>query len=523
MNPRLALISVSDKTDLIAFARRLAARGFQFLSTGGSARALAAAGLAVREVAEFTGFPEILEGRVKTLHPRVHAGLLARPDHPEHQRQMRELGLEPIELLVVNLYPFVATAKKPGVGFEELIENIDIGGPTMVRAAAKNFAAVAVVTDPADYSEVAAEYERADRLSPATHWRLAKTAFERIAVYDAAIASALDEVRETPAGLAYQPAARDAAAAELPARLTLELPRRAALRYGENPHQAAALYAAPDAGGLAAGLCLQGKELSYNNWVDLDAAWQLAREFSAPAIAIIKHTNPAGCATAPELAEAWRQALACDPVSAFGGVVGVNRVLDEATAAEIHKLFVECIAAPGYTPEARAILAGKKQLRLLQVETPDRAGWQLRSISGGMLAQTPDQATEAPPWRLVTRRAPTPEEMAGLEFGWRVARHVKSNAIVLARGGQTLAVGAGQMSRVDSVKIAGMKARLPLAGASLASDAFFPFPDGIEEAARLGVTAVVQPGGSVKDQDAIAVCDRLGLAMMFTDRRHFRH
>ena len=521
----LALISVSDKTGLLPFAQRLVARGFQLLSTGGTARALREAGLPVQDVSEFTGFPEMLDGRVKTLHPKIHAGLLARRDDAEHQRQMAAHGLTAIDLLVVNLYPFEATAMRANASFEELIENIDIGGPTLVRAAAKNFAGVGVVTSPEDYEAVAGELENSGQLSIETRWELARRAFERIATYDAAIAGTLAKIRHEKDGFHYAPGGEGG----FPELLRLNYRKLSDLRYGENPHQRAALYGDPEQrSGLVWGRCLQGKELSYNNWVDLDAAWELAAEFDAPAVAIIKHTNPAGCATAATQAEAWRRALACDPVSAFGGVVGLNRELDGETAAEIAKLFVECIAAPAFHPEALRLLATKKQLRLL--EAPAAAsggksgGWRLKSLPGGMLAQDENYAPlDKTQLRTVSRRAPSAAELEGLHFGWKVAKHVKSNAIVLTRGTETVGVGAGQMSRVDSVRLAVMKAQSPVAGTVLASDAFFPFPDGIEEAARHGVIAVMQPGGSVRDAEVIAACDRHGMAMVFTGMRHFRH
>ncbi len=523
----LALISVSDKTGLIDFARKLTAYGFALLSTGGTARALRDAGLGVEDVAEFTGFPEMLDGRVKTLHPKIHAGLLARRDDPDHQRQMERHGLRAIDLLVVNLYPFEATAARPGASFEELIENIDIGGPTLVRAAAKNFTGVGVITSPSDYEEVARELESTRQLSLATRWELARRSFDRIAAYDAAIAATLARVQLQGEVWHYTPAGREG---EFPESLALRYRKLSSLRYGENPHQRAALYGDPqDPSGLVWGRCLQGKELSYNNWVDLDACWALAGEFEAPAAAIIKHTNPAGCATADTLEEAWRRALACDPVSAFGSVVGINRKLDADTAREISKLFVECIAAPGYDAEALHILSAKKQLRLVEVPAPApsrpaTAAWRLKTVPGGVLAQDDDRASLDPAQlKVVTKRAPTAEEMASLEFGWKVAKHVKSNAIVLTRGTQTVGVGAGQMSRVDSVRLAVMKAQSPVQGTVLASDAFFPFPDGVEEAARNGVTAVMQPGGSVRDAEVIAACDQHGLAMVFTGFRHFRH
>lgn len=523
MPARLALLSVSDKTGLAAFAGRLAAAGFDLVSTGGSARALREAGLAVRDVSEVTGFAEMLDGRVKTLHPAIHGGLLARRDQPGHLAQLAAHHITPIALVAVNLYPFEATAGRPGASFEELIENIDIGGPSMIRSAAKNFAAVTVVTTPGDYELVASEIERAGDTSLETRWRLAQKAFVRTAAYDAAIASTL---AARAVGQASARRADPAAPAALPALIAFGGEKLRDLRYGENPHQHAALYADRSVeGGLAQAEPLQGKELSFNNLVDLEAAWDLAREFDLPAVAIIKHTNPAGCATGGSLAEAYAKALACDPISAFGGVIGLNRPLDAGAATAIRDLFVECIAAPGYAPEAREILAAKKNLRLVQVTAPRPAPrLQVKQISGGWLLQDRDQgAPELEHLKVATRRGPTAAELEGLRFGWLVAKHVKSNAIVFARPGQTVAVGAGQMSRVDAVKIAAIKAQLPLAGSVLASDAFFPFPDSIEEAARHGITAVIQPGGSVRDADSIAACDRLGLAMVLTGTRHFRH
>lgn len=537
MRPRLALLSVSDKTGITGFARRLAACGLDLVSTGGTARSLREAGLSVRDVAEITQSPEMLDGRVKTLHPRVHGGLLGRWGVPEHRRQMEEHEITPIAVLVVNLYPFEQVAerlRREGVARAELIENIDIGGPAMVRSGAKNYESVAVVTDPDDYDLVAGELEKSGEVRLETRWRLAQKAYARTAVYDAAIAAVLAEL---PAGemdtqVRLQPRA-------LPARLALGAPRRQVLRYGENPHQQAALYtAAEQSGGMAQAKLLHGKELSYNNLVDLEAAWELAMEFALPAVTIIKHTNPAGCATAASLREAYELALACDPVAAFGAVVGVNRALDQEAAQAMAGLFLECIAAPGFSPEARQVLQKKKNLRLVEV-APVAAGAQLpkavavplqmRSISGGWLVQTRDDVLLlAEPWRVVTARAPTAEEGRAMRFGWTVAKHVKSNAIVFARGvgtegGQTLAVGAGQMSRVDAVKLAAMKAQLPLGGAVVASDAFFPFPDGIEAAVEQGATGFIQPGGSVHDADCIAACERLGAAMVFTGIRHFRH
>ncbi|HVA64550.1 MAG TPA: bifunctional phosphoribosylaminoimidazolecarboxamide formyltransferase/IMP cyclohydrolase [Terriglobales bacterium] len=521
---RRAVLSVSDKTGLVEFAQRLARLGFELVSTGGTAAALRDAGLAVRDVAEVTEYPEMLEGRVKTLHPRIHGGLLGRWREAEHRHQMEAHGIAPIELLVVNLYPFEQVAERAaaaaGVERGELIENIDIGGPAMLRSGAKNFESVAVVTEVGDYGAVAEELEAAGAVSLETRWRLAQKAFRRTAAYDAAIAATLGELT---AGAASE-RVRVGGDADLPARLQLDGVRLQSLRYGENPHQRGALYRNPaQAGGIAQGKLLQGKELSYNNLVDLEAAWDLVGEFDPPAVAIIKHTNPAGCALGATLLEAYQRALACDPVSAFGGVIGLNRGLDGEAAEAMAQLFVECIAAPGYSPEARARLGAKKNLRLLEV-VRTAPSWTLRSLSGGWLLQDPDRTLWAEPaWQVVTRRAPTESEAAGLRLGWAVAKHVKSNAIVFARAEQTLAVGAGQMSRVDAVKVAGLRAQLPLQGSAMASDAFFPFPDGIEEGARLGATAVIQPGGSVRDRECIEACDRLGIAMVFTAQRHFRH
>ncbi|MGH9483594.1 MAG: bifunctional phosphoribosylaminoimidazolecarboxamide formyltransferase/IMP cyclohydrolase [Terriglobales bacterium] len=524
---RLALLSVSDKTGLSEFARRLAQCGFGLISTGGTARSLREAGLDVRDVADLTEFPEMLDGRVKTLHPRVHGGLLGRWDVPEHRAQMQTHGISPIAVLVVNLYPFervAARARTTGVARAELIENIDIGGPAMLRSAAKNFASVAVVTDPTDYATVAAEIEEQGSVTSATRWRLAQKAFQRTAAYDAAIAATLAALPEGELG---QQVHLNAEA--LPARLLISAPRLQVLRYGENPHQQAAVYGdESQPAGLAHAQLLHGKELSYNNLVDLAAAWDLAQEFTQPAVAIIKHTNPAGCAMAATQREAYEQALACDPISSYGGVVGLNRPLDGPTAEAMAALFLECIAAPGFTPEALARLEKKKGLRLVLID-PAAMPVSVRSIPGGWLAQTTDtvQLPADGGWRVVTQKAPSPEQERALRFGWAVAKHVKSNAIVFARataaGGQTLAVGAGQMSRVDSAKLAAMKAQLPLAGAAVASDAFFPFPDGIEVAVEHGATSFIQPGGSIHDSDCIAACDRLGAAMVFTSMRHFRH
>jgi phosphoribosylaminoimidazolecarboxamide formyltransferase/IMP cyclohydrolase len=506
-----ALLSVTDKTGLAGLARVLSEAGVELISTGGTARTLREAGLAVRDVAEVTGFPEMLGGRVKTMHPRITGGILAVRENGEHMAALEEHAIPPIDLVVVNLYAFEQTAARPGATLEEVIENIDIGGPALIRSAAKNFADVAVVTDPADYPAIAQELrERGGELSRKTRWGLARKAFAVTAAYDRAIARTLAGWGECGPG------------AELPAKLDLLVERRLTLRYGENPHQAAALYAEGSAG-VAGARQLHGKELSYNNLVDLDAAWQLVREFAGPAAAIIKHTNPCGCAEQESLRAAYASALACDPVSAYGSVLAFNRPLDGETAGAVAELFVEAIAAPGYAPEALERLQAKKNLRLIAVaEAPP--GLVVKSLSGGFLAQTADSVTFDPEQlKTATERAPTPGERAALAFAWKVVKHVKSNAIVFAAKGQTVGVGAGQMSRVDAVKIAAAKAVLPLRGTVVASDAFFPFPDGVEELARHGATAVIQPGGSVRDPDVIAAANRLGLAMVFTGVRHFRH
>ncbi|MGB6545497.1 MAG: bifunctional phosphoribosylaminoimidazolecarboxamide formyltransferase/IMP cyclohydrolase [Candidatus Acidiferrales bacterium] len=521
-----ALISVYDKTGLVEFARAIAARGIEIVSTGGTARALREAGVAVRDVSELTGWPEMLGGRVKTLHPKVHGGILFRRGEAGDRAQAAEHSIAAIDLVVVNLYPFEATAAKAGLEPGELIENIDIGGPTMIRSAAKNFESVAVVTDPADYAAVTAEITALGETTLAMRLELARKAFALTARYDGRIATELERLSAADSGRIDL-----SAAALLPERLHFALVRRQGMRYGENPHQAAALYipAGQAATGLAAARQIQGKELSYNNLVDLDSAWALAQEFRAPAAVIVKHNNPCGAAEQVSLVEAYRMALACDPVSAYGGVLAFNRTLDRETAEEVAKLFVECIAAPGYEAAALELLAAKKKPpRVVEIaagaDGANDSELELKRISGGVLVQQSDRgAVIAGDLKTVTQRAPTCDELAGLEFGWKIAKHVKSNAIVFARAGQTLGVGAGQMSRVDSVKIAIMKAQLSLVGSVVASDAFFPFADGVEESARAGATAVIQPGGSVRDADVIAAADRLGLAMVFTGMRHFRH
>ena len=523
MAVKRALISVFDKTGIVEFAKRLAALKIEILSTGGTAKLLREAGVSVRDVSDFTGWPEMLGGRVKTLHPKVHGGLLFRRKNAEDQKQAAEHGIAPIDLVVVNLYPFEATAAKAGLIAEELIENIDIGGPTMLRSAAKNFESVTVVTDPEDFDRVAKELESAGDTTVATRLDLARKVFAATSRYDGMITTELERLAAASGNISLE------AKPVLPERVHVALRRQQELRYGENPHQAAALYvpAGRKPEGLAAAKQLQGKELSYNNFVDLEAARSLAAEFSNPAAVIIKHNNPCGTAEQGTLRDAYLKALACDPVSAFGGVLAFNRVVDAATAEEVAKLFVECIAAPGFDEKSKAIFAAKKNLRLLELPPdglePERE-LQLKRILGGMLVQQPDlgeiQESEL---RTVTKRVPTPEELQTMRFAWKVAKHVKSNAIVFAKDGATLGIGAGQMSRVDSVRIAVMKAQSPLAESVVASDAFFPFPDGVEEAAKAGATAVIQPGGSVRDADVIAAADRLGLAMVFTGMRHFLH
>jgi phosphoribosylaminoimidazolecarboxamide formyltransferase/IMP cyclohydrolase len=513
-----AILSVTDKTGLVEFARRLAGLGVELISTGGTARLLRDSGVAVKDISELTGFPEMLDGRVKTLHPKVHGGILHMRAKPEHKAAVAEHGIAPIDMVVVNLYAFEKTAAKPGVPFEELIENIDIGGPSMIRSAAKNFHDVAVVTSPADYAAIADEMSRTGGdLSLETKWRLAQKAFATTAAYDTAIASTLERVNLNGRfSLTTEPSG-------FPQNLRLSFHKVMDLRYGENPHQKAAMYTDGSGAGVANGRQLQGKELSYNNIVDLQAAWELAQDFSETMCAIIKHTNPCGAATGQTLVEAYKRALEADPVSAFGGVIGVNRPVDGETAAEMAKLFVEAIAAPGFEPAALEKFATKKNLRLVEVKHAPQK-WVLKNVSGGILVQDNDirPLTEAD-LKVVTTRQPTPQEKRALLFAWKVCKHVKSNAILYARDGQTVGVGAGQMSRVDSCKIGAMKAVLPLKGTVAASDAFFPFPDGVEEIAKAGATAIIQPGGSVRDQEVIEAANRFDLAMILTGVRHFRH
>jgi phosphoribosylaminoimidazolecarboxamide formyltransferase/IMP cyclohydrolase len=512
-----AILSVTDKTGLVDFARQLAAMGVELISTGGTGRLLRDSGINVQDISDLTGFPEMLDGRVKTLHPKVHGGILHMRSKPEHQSAVAEHGIAPIDMVVVNLYAFEKTAARTDAHFEELIENIDIGGPSMIRSAAKNFQDVAVLTSPADYQEITDEMARSGgELSLATKWRLAQKAFATTAAYDSAIASTLERVSLNGRfSLQSEPGS--------PEHLRLSFRKAMDLRYGENPHQKAAMYSDGSAAGVANGRQLQGKELSYNNIVDLQAAWELAQDFAEPVCAIIKHTNPCGTATGKSLLEAYKRALECDPVSAFGGVIGVNRVVDTETAAEMSKLFVEAIAAPSFEPGALEKFASRKNLRLVEITNAPQK-WVLKNVSGGILLQDADlrQLTEAD-LKVVTSRPPTEQEKRAMLFAWKVCKHVKSNAIVYARDGQTVGVGAGQMSRVDSCKIGAMKAVLPLQGTVAASDAFFPFPDGVGEIAKAGATAIIQPGGSVRDQEVIDTANRLGLAMIFTGVRHFRH
>ncbi len=531
---RRALVSVSDKRGLVELARALTAHGVVLLSTGGTAAALAQAGIAVTQVSEFTGAPEILDGRVKTLHPRVHGGLLGRPT-PDHEAQMAAHGIEPIDLVIVNLYPFEATVAKPGVSFAEVIENIDIGGPAMLRSAAKNHERVAVVVDPDDYPAVIAELQAGDgALSPARRLQLARKVYAHTSAYDAAIAGYLSSIDD--AAIATPEAAPPRRV--FPDTVGVQWRKAYDLRYGENPHQPAAFYTDGRAQlpgwpagrpTIATAEVLGGKQLSYNNILDLDAALGLVLELAACAAVVVKHNNPCGVALGDTPAAAYQRARAADPVSAFGGIVAVNRPVDAELAALLLETFLECVVAPDFTAEARAALATKKNLRLVRAAgdwTP-RTGdvvVTVRSVAGGALLQSADTGlVDVRTAKVVTRRAPTAAELEDLGFAWAVAKHVKSNAIVFARAGVTVGIGAGQMSRVDSVTICERKAGAALPGAAVASDAFFPFRDGVDVLARAGATAVVQPGGSVRDEEVIAAADEHGLAMVFTGMRHFRH
>jgi phosphoribosylaminoimidazolecarboxamide formyltransferase/IMP cyclohydrolase len=532
-----ALISVSNKSGLVEFARGLVERGFEIVSTGGTARTLGEAGLPVIQVAQVTGAPEMMDGRVKTLHPFVHGGILARRDHPGDREALARHGITPIDMVVVNLYPFRETAAKPSTTFEALIEDIDIGGPSMIRAAAKNFKDVLVVTSPADYARVLAALDEPDGPSMAVRFELARAAFAHTASYDTAIANELEAVAVQGAECV-----RVAERGPLPQRLVVATTRHRTLRYGENPHQPAGWYVPDDLAAPDLPAVLQGKELSFTNLLDVDAAARIASEFAEPAAVVIKHTNPCGAATGSSLADAYVRARDADPLSAFGGIVGCNREIDEATARSIASTFIEAVIGPSITDAALAVLAVKKNLRVVIAPRAFGAAGErrvgigqadLRSALGGVLVQQQDRVVEA--WEawpreggpeVVTKRAPSVAEWQALRFAWRVCAHVKSNSVIFTAHDRTLAVGAGQMSRVDAVSVARMKAesgKVSLAGSVAASDAFFPFRDGLDAIVAAGATAVIQPGGSVRDAEVIAAADEHGIAMVFTRRRHFRH
>ena len=515
---RQALISVSDKTGLVEFAQALTALGVKILSTGGTARLLEKSGIAATEVSAHTGFPEMLDGRVKTLHPKIHGGILARRDSREHMAAIRAADIEPIDLIVVNLYPFQATVADPDCRLEDAVENIDIGGPAMIRAAAKNYGSVAVVVDPSDYEPVLAEIRAGGEITDATRFALAKKVFAHTAAYDGAIANYLYSLGP------------DGVRSPYPEVLNLQFTKLQDLRYGENPHQSAAFYRdqKPVDGGLARYRQIQGKELSYNNIGDADAAWECVKSFTEPACVIVKHANPCGVAIGDNLLAAYKKAFATDPASAFGGIIAFNRAIDRATAEEVGKQFAEVIIAPRLDPEARQTFAAKANLRVLEVPVGHAAmKFDFKRIGGGVLMQGPDaRNVQAAELKVVTRKAPSEAELGDLLFAWRVAKFVKSNAIVFCKDQATLGIGAGQMSRVDSARIASIKARnagLELAGSCAASDAFFPFRDGLDVVIDAGATAVIQPGGSVRDDEVIGAADERGIAMVFTATRHFRH
>ena len=514
-----ALISVSDKTGVASFARELVNLGYHILSTGGTAKLLSAEGIACQEVADYTGFPEMLDGRVKTLDPHIHAGILARRPVPEHMAALAEHGIEPIDIVCVNLYPFEQTIAKPDCTFELAVENIDIGGPTMIRAAAKNHESVTVLVDPSDYTRVIEEIKATGAVSDATRLELAKKVFAHTARYDAAISNYLTSLDE-----------QKQRTKKFPDVFTRQWVKVQDMRYGENPHQAAAFYrehvVAP---GLLAGYTqLQGKELSYNNISDSDAAWEAVRSFAAPACVIMKHANPCGAAIGASVFEAYKKAFSCDSKSAFGGIIAFNRPVDAATAEEISKQFAEVIIAPTYEADAVTVFSRKKNLRLLTVANgASHNDYDFKRVGGGLLVQTPDtQLCAESDLKVVTKKQPTSAQIADMMFAWNIARFVKSNTIVYARDGMTLGVGAGQMSRVDSAKIAAMKADEfghSLAGCAVASDAFFPFRDGLDVVIDHGATCVIQPGGSIRDDEVIAAADERGIVMVFTGERHFRH
>lgn len=535
--PRV-LLSVSDKTGLLPFAQALARRGYELVSTGGTARALESAGVAVTGISSVTGFPEIMDGRVKTLHPAVHGGILARRGRPDDMATLGQHKITPIDIVVVNLYPFVQTAAKPGIAFSHLIEEIDIGGPSMVRSAAKNFQDVLVVVDPADYPRVVAELEQPAGPSSAFRFELAKKAFAHTAAYDTAIAGTLRTFEITEGSVT-----RQGEEPVTPPELSLTLRKIKELRYGENPHQPAAWYAIDGATALGSATVLQGKELSFTNLLDLDSAARIALEFTEPAAAVIKHTNPCGAAIGSSIEEAYVRAREADPLAAFGGIIGLNRPIDAAAARALVTTFIEAVIAPAVDEDARPILATKPNLRVVVADLKADGGAanrrEVRSILGAMLVQQRDEVGEArSPWtaanaaasglKVATKRAPTEREWGALRFAWRVCAHVKSNAVIFTDATRTLAIGAGQMSRVDAVQVAVMKAMSAdgknlLSGSVAASDAFFPFRDGLDALAKAGATAVIQPGGSLRDGEVIAAADEHGLAMVFTGKRHFRH
>jgi phosphoribosylaminoimidazolecarboxamide formyltransferase/IMP cyclohydrolase len=533
-----ALISVSDKSGIIEFARALRDFGVEIISTGGTAKILREAGIDVRDVSDVTGFPEMMDGRVKTLHPRIHGALLALRDNAEHVAAMQAHGIEPIDMVVVNLYPFEQTIRREGVTLEEAIEQIDIGGPAMIRSAAKNWEELSVITSPDDYHAIVEELNGSGgAITRPTRRRLAEDAFMRTATYDAIIFAylkSLDQKQSAMGSIFFGSIGSSAEGANVDAPKTFRgnlpsssegtISKLANLRYGENPHQMASLYQTASRHGVANAQLLSGKEMSFNNYVDADAAWQLVCDFEQNACAIIKHTNPAGVGIGDNTEQAYRKALATDPVSAFGGIVAFNRPVDDAAARAVIEIFTEVIIAPDYAETALAVLGTKKNLRVLRATATPAEGLEYKQISGGRLVQTKDtHKLKREDLKVVTTRQPTEEEIRALLFAWTVCKHTKSNAIVYAREDQTVGVGAGQMSRVDSVKLGAMRALLPLGGSVLASDAFFPFRDGIDEAAKHGISAVIQPGGSVRDEEVIAAANEHGFAMVFTGIRHFKH
>jgi phosphoribosylaminoimidazolecarboxamide formyltransferase/IMP cyclohydrolase len=514
-----AIISVSDKSGVVPFAKGLAQLGVEILSTGGTAKTLRENGISVKDISEYTGFPEMLDGRVKTLHPKVHGGLLGQRSKKEHVDKMKEHGILPIDLVAVNLYPFEATIAKEGCSLEEAIENIDIGGPTMLRSSAKNYPDVTVLVDPKDYDPILSELKEKGQMSTETNFRLAKKVFQHTARYDGAISNYLGQIE------------KGKKLYEFPETFTFQVKKAQELRYGENPHQKAAFYheyllTEPS---VSNAVQIQGKELSFNNILDVDSAYETVKEFGEIGVVIIKHNNPCGVAVSSKnLADAYRKARDCDPVSAYGGVVGFNRVVDEETAKEMGPIFLEVIIAPGYDPRALETLKKKKDLRIMQ--TPSltsysmQKGFDLRKVVGGLLVQDRDLGkVPMDQWKVVTKRKPTEEEKQAMAFGWKVAKHVKSNAIVLVREDRTIGIGAGQMSRVDSTRLAVMKAQSPTKGTVLASDAMFPFRDGVDAGAEAGAVAIIQPGGSIRDDAVIKAADEYNIAMVFTGMRHFRH